>query len=173
MKNKKISDVVLIICMLILGLLLIVWADKVTNIFSITLGILAIVYGIISFVNYFKIKDKTFGNMLTFVYGIFILVLGFILVFRVDFLKELISFIIGIYILLSSLLKLHEVLLLQKNDNIKLTSSIVIVLIGVLLGILCILGKFLIPDMIVTFIGIILVIYSIMFIVNMVLLKRR
>lgn len=173
MKNKKISNAILVTCMLILGILLITWADKVTNIFSILLGILAIIYGIIAFINYFKTKDKTFGNMLSFIYGIIILVIGFVLVFRVDFLKELISFIVGIYIMLSSLLKLHEILVLQKDNNVKLTSSIVITIALVFLGVLCICGKFLIPDMIVRFIGIILVVYSVMFILNMILLKRK
>ena len=173
MKEKKISNVILVMCILILGILLIIWADKITNIFSILLGILAIIYGIITFINYFKTKDKTFGNMLSFIYGIIILVMGFILVFRVDFLKELISFVVGIYIVLSSLFKLHEILVLQKDSNIKLTSSIVITIILVFLGILCICGKFLIPDIIIRFIGIILVIYSVMFILNMILLKRK
>jgi len=173
MKEKKISNVILVMCILILGILLIIWADKITNIFSILLGILAIIYGIITFINYFKTKDKTFGNMLSFIYGIIILVMGFILVFRVDFLKELISFVVGIYIVLSSLFKLHEILVLQKDSNIKLTSSIVITIILVFLGILCICGKFLIPDIIIRFIGIILVIYSVMFILNMILLKHK
>jgi len=173
MKDKKISDFVLIIGMFFLGILLTIWADKVTNIFSILLGILAIIYGIMTFISYFKNKDKTFGDMLSFIYGIVILVIGFILIFRVDFLKELISFVVGIYIVLTSLLKLHEILILQKNTNVRLTSSVVIALLGVLLGVLCICGKFLIPDMIVSFIGIILVIYSVMYILNIVLLKHK
>ena len=137
------------------------------------LGILAIIYGIMTFISYFRTKGKTFGEMLSFIYGIVVLVIGFILVFRVDFLKELISFVVGIYIVLTSLLKLHEILITQKSSNIKLTSSVVITLLGVILGVLCICGKFLIPDIIVSFIGIILVIYSIMFIINIIILKRK
>ena len=45
-------------------------------------------------------------------------------------------------------------------------------LILILLGILCILGKFLIPDLIVRIMGVILVIYSVMVIVNTLMLKR-
>ena len=172
MKDKKISDIVLAFCLFVFGIFLVIWAERITKIVSILLGIVGILYAIMMFINYFKKNDKTFGNTLNFIYGIFILVIGCILIFRVDFLKELISFIIGIYIVLSSTLKLHEILVLQKKDNIKLNSSIIMTLILILLGILCILGKFLIPDLIVRVMGIILVIYSIMVIVNTIMLKR-
>ena len=172
MKDKKVSDIVLAICLLVFGVFLIIWAERITKIFSILLGIIGIMYAIMTFINYFKVKDKSFGNILNFIYGIFILVIGCILVFRVDFLKELISFIVGIYIILSSTLKLYEVLITQKRDNVKLKSSVVITLILILLGILCICGKFLIPDLIVRFMGVILVIYSIMVIANTLILKR-
>ena len=136
------------------------------------LGIVGILYAIMMFINYFKKNDKTFGNTLNFIYGIFILVIGCILVFRVEFLKELISFIIGIYIVLSSTLKLREVLALQKKDNVELRDSVIINSVLIFLGLLCILGKFLIPDLIVRVMGIILVVYSIMMIINEKKLKR-
>ena len=172
MKDKKMSDIVLAICLLVFGIFLVIWADRITKMVSILLGIVGILYAVMMFINYFKVKDKTFGNTLSFVYGIFILVIGFILIFRVNFLKELISFIVGIYIVLSSTLKLHEILSLQKKDNVKLNSSVIMTLVLILLGILCICGKSLVPDMIVRFIGVILVIYSVMFIVNNLMLKR-
>ena len=172
MKDKKISDMVLSICLLIFGVFLIIWADRITKIVSILLGIVGILYAIMIFVNYFKKNDKTFGNTANFIYGIFILVIGCILVFRVEFLKELISFIVGIYIVLSSTLRLHELLSLQKKGNVKLKSSIIMTLVLILLGLLCILGKFLVPDLIVRIMGVILVIYSIMMIVNDKMVKK-
>lgn len=172
MKDKKISDIVLAVCLFVFGIFLVIWAERITKIVSILLGIVGILYAIMMFVNYFKKDEKTFGNTLNFIYGIFILVIGCILVFRVSFLKELISFIVGIYIVLSSTMKLHEILSLQKKDNVKLTNSIVIVLVLILLGVLCILGKFLIPDLIVRVIGVILVIYSVMMIINAKMVKQ-
>ena len=172
MKDKKMSEIVLAICLLIFGIFLVVWAERITKIVSILLGIVGIVYAVTMFINYFKKNDKTFGNTVNFIYGIFILVIGCILVFRVEFLKELISFIVGIYIVLSSTLRLHELLTLQKKDNVKLKSPIIMTLVLIFLGLLCILGKFLIPDLIVRVIGVILIIYSIMMIINAKMVKR-
>ena len=148
-------------------------ADKVTNIVSIFLGILAILYSIIVFVNYFRNNSKLMNDRLSFIYGIIILVIGFVLIFRVDFLKELISFVIGIYVILTSILKLHESIVLSKNSNTKMTSAIVLAIIGIFLGILCIVGKLLFPDIIIKYIGIMLILYSIISIVNTVIIGRK
>ncbi len=104
MKKKIFNGIILYVCMFIVGICLLVWADKVTNFVSIVLGSLAILYGVGIFVSYFKNNYRSFSDNLYFVYSIVIAILGFVMVFRVDFLKELISFIIGIYIILSSVL---------------------------------------------------------------------
>ena len=173
MIKKNLNAILFNFGILVLGICLIIWADKVTSLVSILLGSIIVLYGIISIISYFKVKDKVFNDTLHFVYGIFILVIGSVLIFRVDFLKELISFIIGIYIVLASVIKLHEYIIVKKNNNIKLTSSLVLSIIGLVLGILCIVGKFLIPDIIVLLIGYILVMYSLVDTANMVILGKN
>ena len=162
MKDKKVSEIVLAICLLVFGMFLIIWAERITKIVSIMLGIVGILYAVMLFVNYFKKNDKTFGNTLNFIYGIFILIIGCILIFRVNFLN----------IVLSSTMKLHEILTLQKKDNVSMKKPLIITLILIFLGLLCILGKFLIPDLMVRVMGVILVIYSIMMIVNAKMVKK-
>ena len=173
MIKKNFNAILFNFGILVLGICLIIWADKVTSLVSILLGSIIVLYGIISIISYFKVKDKVFNDTLHFVYGIFILVIGSVLIFRVDFLKELISFIIGIYIVLASIIKLYEYIIVRKNNNIKLTSSLVLSIIGLILGILCIVGKFLVPDIIVIVIGYILVIYSLVDTSNIVILGKN
>ena len=169
MNKEKISAVLFNFGILLVGISLILWADKVTNIVSIVLGCLIVFYGIINTINYFKVKDKVFSDSMHFVYGIFIVVIGSVLIFRVNFLKELVSFIVGIYILLASIIKLYDYFVNKKNNNIKLTSS----LIGIVIGILCIVGKFLLPDIILNFIGYMLVIYSLVDTSNLIILGKN
>lgn len=173
MKKNIISEIIMLLCVLGLGLSLVIWADKVTNLVSIFLGILAIAYGIIIFVNYFRNNTKVLNDRLEFIYGIVILVIGFILIFKVDFLKELVSFVIGIYILLSSILKLHENITISKRINSKKTTGIVFGVIGIIIGILCIVGKMLFPDIIIKYVGVMLIIYSIVSILNLIIIGRK
>lgn len=173
MDKKKISNILFNLVVLVVGICLILWADKVTNVVSIALGCLICLYGIISIVSYFKVKDKVFNDTVHFVFGIFVLVLGFVLIFRVNFLKELISFIVGIYITLASIIKLYDYMVTKKKTEKKLTSSLVLSLVGLLVGILCIVGKFLLPDIILVFIGYMLVVYSLVDTANMIILGKN
>lgn len=173
MNKKNLSAILFNFGVLLVGICLILWADKVTNLVSIALGCLICLYGIINIVSYFKVKDKLFSDTVHFIYGIFILVFGFVLIFRVDFLKELISFIVGIYITLASIIKLYDVIITRKNNSIKLTGSLILSIIGLLIGLLCIAGKFLIPDIILKFIGYMLVVYSLIDTSNLIIIGKN
>lgn len=173
MKKDFWSEALMLLCVLILGVCLTVWADKVTTLVSILLGILAIIYGISAFVSYFKNQDKIMNDRMQFIFGIVVLVIGFTLIFKVEFLKGLISFIVGIYILLSSCLRLKECLDVKKNLKVKMTSAIVLSILGIIIGMLCIAGKFLVPDVIVTYVGIMLIIYSVISFIELIIVKRK
>ena len=173
MKKAIWAEALMLICTLILGVCLLLWADKVTTVISILLGCIAVFYGIAAFINYLSNQEKIMADRMQFILGIVVLVIGFILIFKVDFLKELVSFIIGIYILLSSIIKLRECLNLRKELKVKMTGALVLSIIGIIIGIMCIVGKFIISDMIVKYIGIMLIIYSVISFVELILIKRR
>ena len=173
MKKEVISELLMSFCVLILGVCLAIWADKVTTVVSILLGCVAIIYGGSALVNYFRNKERIFNDNVEFIFGIIVLVIGGILIFKVDFLKELISFVIGIYILLTSILRLSETIKLERMSNTKITSSIILSILGIVIGIMCITFKFLFPDIIVTYIGVLLIIYSVINIVNLIIIGRK
>lgn len=174
MNKKNMSGILFDLIILFLGVCLILWADKATSLVSIILGILISLYGVINIVNYFKAKDKLMNDTMRFIYGILILVLGGVLIFRVNFLKELISFIVGIYIILASAIKLHNYFVIKKsNSSNKLISSLVLSIIGLVIGIFCIVGKFIISDFILVVIGYVLVIYSLIDISNTFILGKE
>ena len=58
MNKKNLSAILFNFGVLLVGICLILWADKVTNLVSIALGCLICLYGIINIVSYFKVKDK-------------------------------------------------------------------------------------------------------------------
>ena len=173
MKKAFWAEVLMLVCTLILGVCLVIWADKVTTAISILLGCIAVFYGIAAFINYFGNQERIMADRMQFIFGIVVLVIGFILIFKVDFLKELVSFIIGIYILFSSIIKLRECVNLSRELKLKMTGALVLSIIGIVIGIMCILGKFIIGDMIVKYIGVMLIIYSVISFIELILMKRR
>lgn len=163
--ERKLSESLVSICMAIFGVCLVAWADNVTNIISILLGIVVIVYGVTKIINYLHDKD----NITDLIFGILVLVIGGVLVFRASFLKELVSFIVGIYILISSASTFVYVMKNNKENK----NSIILSIIGIVIGLLCILGKFLIPDIMLQLIGVLMVIYGVMNIVNVFLIDNK
>ena len=161
-KNVKANEVLISICLFAIGLCLLMWADKVTSTFSLILGLLLVLYAIYNGIVYFKSIEK---NALVMLSAVIFLVIGIILISRPSIIGEIISFVAGIYILLSSISNLSITLNNKghKNYNIGLILSIA----GILLGVLCILGKIIIPDLILRYLGVMLMIYSVIDIVNL------
>ena len=173
MKKNIISSLLILIALFIFGLSLVIWAENVTNIVSIVFGCITIIYGLAILIDYIRKDIKTLNDNLKLIFGIITIVLGGILVFKTDFLKELISFIIGIYVVLTSLLKLQETMNVQKSLGIKLTKNIIISVVEIIIGVLCIFGKFIVPDFFVKFIGIMLMIYSVLGIYNQIIISKN
>ena len=162
--NKKFINVVLTLFVFIFGLSLFLWSDKVTNLMSIIFGILLIIYGLLNSYVYIKSKNKRIINISTSVIS---LVIGIILVAKPTIVSEIISFIIGGYIVLSSLNLLLDALEL-KNNNIIIGLSIV----EIIIGIFCILGKILIPNILLSMIGLLLMIYCVIYVIDSILMKN-
>ncbi len=160
-KNKKINEIIVSIFIFLIGICLFIWADKVTNTFSIIIGGFLIAYSIINGMIYIKDKEK---NNMTLLITVVLFVIGLILVIRPNIISEIISFVVGIYILLSSFLNLNTTL--SNKQNKKYHLNLVLSIIGIILGILCILGKILVPNLILRYLGLMLMIYSIIDIIG-------
>ncbi len=160
-KSIKINEILVSICLFILGLCIFIWADKVTNTISLFFGVILIIYSLFNGIIYFKNKENNVINILS---TVILLVIGIILISRPSIISEIISFVVGIYILLSSLSKLN--ITLNNKQNNKYHLNLILSIVGILLGILCILGKILVPNLILRYLGLMLMIYSIIDIVG-------
>lgn len=160
-KSIKINEIIISIFIFIIGLCIFIWADKVTNTFSLIIGAVLIAYSLLSGITYFKNKET---NTMSILATVVLFVMGLILIIRPSIISEIISFIVGIYILLSSLSNLN--ITLNNKQSKKYHLNLVLSIVGIFLGILCILGKILIPDLILRYLGLMLMIYSIIDIIG-------
>ena len=170
MKKIDWSSILVDIIFFIVGLCLYMWADKVTNLVSILIGIVFIIYGLYMIIYYFRINNKNGIDNFKLVYGIIAMVFGGILVIKTSFLKELISFVIGIYIVLASIFKMQEAIDL-KDKYPGYSKPLIVSIIGLIIGLLCTIGKFIIPDIINMIIGLMLMVYSVLDIISLVMIS--
>lgn len=159
--ESKVDKIVSSLALLGVGVCCIVWADKVTEWIAIVLGVLALIYSIINF-----IKFLTGGPLARTTLRLFYIVLSFaaglLLVSRASFVKEAISFIIGVYIILTSSVQLLNLSDIRRLVGRKIGTYAWSV-IGIIVGLLCITGQFIIPDELTRLTGIVMVIYAIVY----------
>lgn len=155
-KNVRLNEILVSICLFIIGLCIFLWADKVTNTFSFVIGGVLLGYSIINGITYFKNKET---NTILILSTVLLLVMGLVLILRPSIISEIISFVVGIYILLSSISNLNIVL--NNKHSKKYHLNLILSIIGIILGVLCILGKILVPNLMLRYLGLMLMIYSI------------
>ena len=171
MKQEKLREIISAVVLFFVGILLFIYADKILDWLSAILGALAIAYAVITFLSHVSTKPKDRRES-----SIFLIVLaasaGIVLVSKSTFIREMISFVIGIYIILTSALQLSAILDFKRLTGIK-TKSVILPIIGIIIGAFCISGDLLVPDAMIQYTGILLSIYSIIEIISVILFSNE
>lgn len=148
------------VILLALGICLLIWADKVTSLISIAIGALFLVYAVYNFIAWYRVENRNMGDNAKLITAIALGVSGAFLIIEKDFLKELISIVLGIFLLIESIFRLQDALNSKKfNPNYK--NALILAIIGVVCGALCIFGKIIVPDLVIQVIGVLLIIFAV------------
>ena len=170
-KESSLDKIVSSIALLCVGICFIVWADQVTEWIAIIFGAIAIFYSLAKFIKFFKTTPEK-RTILSLFYIILSAATGVLLVSRAGFIKEAISFVIGIYIILTCSAQLLKISTLRYKTGLKL-GSYLWPAIGVFIGMLCISGQFIIPNELARLTGAALVIYAIVYLTGFAVLKTE
>jgi uncharacterized membrane protein HdeD (DUF308 family) len=154
--------------MLVLGVCLLIWADKVTSFISIAFGILMLIYAAYTIIDCLRTKQNSSGKIIT---AIALCIAGLFLIIQNGFLKELVSAIIGIFIVIIGIVKLQNAIH-SKPYNPKYLTPLILALIEILCGVLCITGRFIVPDLILQFLGVLLIISSLSDIIGSIMIYK-
>ena len=154
--------------MLVLGVCLLIWADKVTSFISIAFGILMLIYAAYTIIDCLRTKQNSSSKIIT---AIALCIAGLFLIIQNSFLKELVSAIIGIFIVIIGIVKLQNAIH-SKPYNPKYLAPLILALIEILCGVLCITGRFIVPDLILQFLGVLLIISSLSDIIGSIMIYK-
>ena len=154
--------------MLVLGVCLLIWADKVTSFISIAFGIMMLIYAAYTIIDCLRTKQNSSSKIIT---AIALCIAGLFLIIQNSFLKELVSAIIGIFIVIIGIVKLQNAIH-SKPYNPKYLTPLILALIEILCGVLCITGRFIVPDLILQFLGVLLIISSLSDIIGSIMIYK-
>ncbi len=165
MDNKKMS-VLSSVILGIVGVLLILWSEVVTDVISKLVGLFLIVASMVNFYEFYKSDKQSIYVRSKLIYGIISLIAGIVFFTKPGLIKDLISVVVGFYILLAGSMKIREALMLKNAGIDKWVTPFILAVIEIVCAVLCIFGNLIVPDLVIQFIGVILVIYAIIDIVN-------
>lgn len=157
------------IIFLIIGVILITNADIILSFISIVIGSILLISGIINIFIYAQRRksNNPFANRSLF-YSIVLILLGIIFIFFSDIIETSIRFILGGWILMSGIYQLITAISLS-HKNTKFISSLIVAIALVILSIYVIFTE----NLLLSSIGIIMVIYSIIEIMGFIFNKRN
>jgi len=163
--NRK--NIIKSILFLILGALLFAYANQVVTLLSIVLGVSLIGYGIIlTVVNYYETKHAPNTSSTTLVFGILSIIFGILFIILAESISQFIQYILGALILYMGIEKLITSLITPKTGkyNTSLIISILIMFAG--------LYTILVSHIEIQIVGMLLMIYSILEIVDYISVKK-
>ena len=168
-KNMFVSSLISSCVMLVMGLILFINPESTIALISYIFGGILVIVGANALINYYMRKQQI--STFELIYGVLGIVGGLILILNPRAIASLIPLVLGIWITISSLGKLKYIWDNAMKDR-KGTISLVITIIMLILGILLIFKPFDGAKMIAQMVGLFLVIYSILDIVQSFMIKN-
>lgn len=159
-KVRKFSmPISLNVILLALGIALLIWADKVTSLISIVIGATFCVLAAYNLIAYLRVQNRDFREAPKLITAIALGIAGAFLIIQHGFIKEVISVIVGVFLLVESIFRLQDALE-TKSVNPNYKNALILSIIGVACGALCIFGKIIIPNLILQAFGVVLIIFA-------------
>lgn len=168
-KSMYKTSIIFSIILFILGLLLLVNPEGILHAISYTIGVILIVWGIIPILSFFSNKERETYLEFNFVIGVFALIFGLIVMLNPNMVGSIIPVLISIWMIINGISKLSYALSLNESKS---TISIIIPLIILVCGIILIFNPFEGAKAFTKLLGIFLIIYSILDIVECFSIKK-
>lgn len=165
MKKNYGTSVFTSICFIVTGLFLLFKSEQTIEIISYVLGGIIIALGVLSFLRYFENKQER-NFSFDIVYGIISVIAGIVLISNPHALAKIIPFILGVWITISSALKVQLALQIKSYGGNMWKGSLIVGIIALLCGMTLIFNPFSGAVMITKVIGIFLIIYAILDIIS-------
>ena len=166
--NLMTSSIIFSILLTIFGITLILIPKTYITVMSIMIAILLILYGIMLLA--LDYKSNIFIDNITS--GILIIILGIILLLYPTIISTIIPICLGIWFISSSVSKIRLSILLKEENN-KWIVALILSILSIICGFILIINPFKSAIALTKVLGIVLIIYSVIDMINMIIFKKN
>lgn len=167
------SSLITSIVLVVVGILLIVKPEEILSLISIIIGVGLVVMGIFGVVNFIKDIQDNNPMSLDLIYGALCLIVGSVLITNTKIVGSILPIVLGIWMVINSIIKAQYATILKEDNNREWQLTLIISILTLVCGILFIFNPFKGAAVLTQIIGTILVIYSVMDIINIIILKKN
>ena len=170
-KKMNITSIIFSIIFIILGFFLLLKPDGAIDFIAYVLGVLLIIWGVILIIQFFtkKNQDQNFIQI-GFVVGLLVFILGIVFLIKPKTIASIIPLLLGIWMIISGVLKLGYAIPVNKQVKNIIPILLSLLIIGV--GLFLVFNPFEGAEIITKAIGIIIIIYSILDIVECIFIRQ-
>lgn len=162
-----------ILIMLLFGILLFIFPETVIKSVAISMGVIFIMIGVVPIINYFRFRARGFSTTFSFMMGIFCIVAGLVLLMNENILTTIIPIITGVWMIINSINRISISMDLRDDQIPFWVITFIYAILTLITGVLLILDPVNGGRLVTKSIGIIIVIYSIIDIINLILVRIK
>lgn len=145
------------IAYIVLGVFMVIKSQAVANGINDVFGVIMLIYGVINIIVFFINKDADENLFLELATGVIAIGLGVFSLVAQDLMQQILFYAIGGVLLIDALVNIKRAVNLRYMGFSRWNIFLIAAIIGVLLGILCIVFYTVIPQSVVVFFGVSLI----------------
>ena len=162
LKIVKNAYSILTVCLIVVGIILLIFPQIALNVMCKIIGLFLVIYGIVKLSSYFSKDLFELAFQFDFGLGIVSLVLGIIMLFRTGRIIDILSVVVGIFVIVDAGLRIQTALEAKKFGLSKWWLMLIMSLAAAILGILLIVLPYQTTGFVVRLIGLNLVLDGVM-----------
>ena len=172
-KYALVINIAVSVIFLALGVFMAVNPELFTDIIFIALGVVMLLLGGLCVAQFFIKKQTTVLEYFLLFFGVLLAAAGIMFLCRPDFIKDIVSIMIGVYVLFTSFATLIQVINVRKGGGSKILIPLILSILGIIIGALCVLGFLIAKDFVTRFTGIMLLVYEVISITDLIMIEIK
>ena len=134
-KKMSITSVIFSLLFIVTGIFLLLKPETAINIVCYVLGVILVLWGVVSVIQFFSDKNSTSYLSLSFIFGAFVFIFGIIILIKPSIIASIVPLLLGVWMVINGVTKLSYSLSIYKASKniLSIVGSILIVIFGITL----------------------------------------
>ena len=134
-KKMSITSIIFSLLFIVTGIFLLLKPETAINVVCYVLGIILVLWGVVSIIQFFSDKNSTNYLSLSFIFGSFVFIFGIIILIKPSVVASIVPLLLGVWMVINGVTKLSYALSMYKyNKNmLSVIGAIFIIVFGVTL----------------------------------------